>query len=383
MENNTICFSCDFILDKVYKFCPSCGTNIKCKNCDTLLVKGAKFCFNCGTSIHDENQIAVNENINTIKFKETKDEREYEVRFTNETASQVTSVVAGMIPNTSNIFKLNSTDNSLVEYRVVDEVKNNSNESLNFTPSDFSENIVIDNPEESSYSDSAFPHINDLAVKYTHFSERDWILVYAFYLSDFGEKQFTRKDVYQKYIDTRFTLARRKNFSGTWNKLFKENFSTVKDISLILTPMGLENAKKILSGQYTKKVIKGNNTKDSSPNKPSKPAIQQNIKLEEFDIYAKEGLEKLINDTNTKSTKGYILCIGYYITHILEKEYFSDGNIDFAFKNLKLPKRPNGLRQVITNIKVRDFWFEIVDSKYWKVSRKGELEIEKMLNNAN
>ena len=103
MENNTICFSCDFILDKVYKFCPSCGTNIKCKNCDTLLVKGAKFCFNCGTSIHDENQIAVNENINTIKFKETKDEREYEVRFTNETASQVTSVVAGMIPNTSNI----------------------------------------------------------------------------------------------------------------------------------------------------------------------------------------------------------------------------------------------------------------------------------------
>ncbi|WP_345200253.1 zinc ribbon domain-containing protein [Chryseobacterium ginsengisoli] len=385
MENNITCFSCDFTLDKQYKFCPSCGTNVKCKNCDTLLVKGAKFCFNCGTSIYEENKIIVNENINTIKFKETKEEREYEVRFTNETASQVTSVVAGMIPNNSKIFKSNITDSNLVEYEFVDEVKDDSNESENVISFNSDESGEINNPLPVDVSEKgfSFPHINDLAIKYTNFSEREWILIYAFYESGFGKNQFTRDGVYQSYKDARYTVIRRKNFAGNWTKLFKENFSTVKDNNLILTSIGIENAKKLLTNHSEKLSKPTNKVKSNVQNKTSKSVAQQSIKLEEFDMYVKDGLESLINKVNPNSTKEYILCIGYYINHILKKEYFSDGNIDFAFKSLKLPKRPTGLRQVIKNIKYRDFWVEIVESQYWKLSRKGELEFEKMLGNAN
>ena len=96
-----------------------------------------------------------------------------------------------------------------------------------------------------------------------------------------------------------------------------------------------------------------------------------------------EGLEKLIIEINPKSTKEYILSIGYYINFILENEYFTDGNIDYKYKNLKLPNRPNTLRQIIVNIKNREFWIEKVDKKYWKLTRKGELEIEKIRKDAN
>ena len=94
-------------------------------------------------------------------------------------------------------------------------------------------------------------------------------------------------------------------------------------------------------------------------------------------------MEKLIIEINPKSTKEYILSIGYYINFILENEYFTDGNIDYAYKNLELPNRPNTLRQIIVNIKNREFWIEKVDKKYWKLTRKGELEIEKIRKDAN
>ncbi|WP_241287584.1 zinc ribbon domain-containing protein [Chryseobacterium indologenes] len=387
MENNITCFSCDSILDQGYRFCPSCGTNIKCKNCDTLLIKDAKFCFSCGTSIFEENKTTVNnENANTIKFKETKDERSYEVSFTNETASQVTSVVAGMIPNGSNIFKEAVIKNDLLGYNTINDIQQQNEESQK---NKIYETSVVVNSDEISGNtvdieignNDIYPHINDLARKYDYFSEKDWILIYAFYLSDFGNKQFTREEVFNKYKVERKTSVRIKNFARSWNDLFKENFSTVKENDLILTKQGLINARGLMNNQ-TRNVKAKKNTKSNTANqnKSTKTTKQSSVKIEEFDIYEKGGLQSFIEKFNATSTKEYILCIGYFITKILEKESFSDGNVDYAFKVLKLPNRPNALRQIIINIKNNEMWIENAEEKNWKINRTGEIEYERRVN---
>jgi len=382
MENTTTCFSCDFILDKVYKFCPSCGTNIKCKNCDTLLTKGAKFCFNCGNSIHGENQITTNENINTIKFKETKDEREYEVRFTNETASQVTSVVAGMIPSSQNIFTKDAISNNLISYEKINDLSPDLNKNVYETSiiDNKSEEQIINNLSIDEMKTDLYPHIDDLPLKYEGFTEKDWILIYAFYLSKFGEISFTRKQVLEKYKEVRKTENRMKKFSENWNITFKENFKTLKDDQLFFLSKGIQNVKFIMTQDKNVSLnnkVNSNKIKKVQNKITSNKTTNTNVKIEEFDIYKEIGLEKIIEKTNAKSTKEYILSIGYYINFILKNEYFTDGNIDYAFKNLKLPNRPNTLRQIITNIKNNDFWIDKVDKKHWKLTRKGELEFEK------
>ncbi len=387
MENNITCFSCDSILDQGYRFCPSCGTNIKCKNCDTFLIKDAKFCFSCGTSIFEENKTTVNnENANTIKFKETKDERSYEVSFTNETASQVTSVVAGMIPNGSNIFKEAVIKNDLLGYNTINDIQQQNEESQK---NKIYETSVVVNSDEiigntvdiEIGNNDTYPHINDLARKYDYFSEKDWILIYTFYLSDFGNKQFTREEVFNKYKVERKTSVRIKNFARSWNDLFKENFSTVKENDLILTKQGLINARGLMNNQ-TRNVKAKKNTKSNTANqnKSTKTTKQSSVKIEEFDIYEKGGLQSFIEKFNATSTKEYILCIGYFITKILEKESFSDGNVDYAFKVLKLPNKPNALRQIIINIKNNEMWIENAEEKNWKINRTGEIEYERRVN---
>lgn len=381
MSDKIPCFNCDIEINIDFRFCPNCGSKVKCKKCNTSLVKSAKFCFECGDSVDGENKKIDVENVNTIEFKETKEERSYKVSFTNETASQVTNVVAGMIPNGSNIFKKTLTTD-LVEFS---EIKDFEKSIQGENPEPIPVEIVDDKSEsgkEEKKNDTDelnYHHIDDLPRKYENFSEKDWILVYAFYLSDFSKSYFTKENVHGKYKDARYTEARRKNFSKNWNDIFKGNFVTIKGNNLALNTTGINNAKNLLLGiQELKK-----NNKSSTQNKSVKSTTQISIKLEEFDIYHGKGLEKMINDSNLKSVKDYILCIGYYITFILKKEYFSDGNIDYAFKNLKLPKRPADINKSIHNIKTRNFLFENAGVKKWKLSRKGEIEFEKMLNNGN
>jgi len=371
------CFNCDSEINIDFGFCPNCGSKVKCKNCNTPLVKSAKFCFECGDSVDGENKKNDVENVNTIEFKETKEERSYKVSFTNETASQVTNVVAGMIPNGSSIFKKTLTTD-LVEFsEIKDFDKSIEGENKEPIPVEIVDDKSGSEKEEikSGKDELIYHHIDDLPRKYENFSEKEWILVYAFYISDYGVNNFKKDDVYEKYKDARYTLARRKNFSKNWNDIFKDNFVTIKDDNLALTSKGIENCNNLLSGLVKPKI---NKIKNSSPNRANKPSAQNTIKMEEFDLLKNGGLQEIFDKANPSVTKEYILCIGYYINHILEKDYFSDGNVDFAFRALKI-SRPNTLRQIITNIKNNDLWVEKVEEKFWKLTRLGEIQYEKMI----
>lgn len=131
---------------------------------------------------------------------------------------------------------------------------------------------------------------------------------------------------------------------------------------------------------------KSNAPSAKAGDKPKKASTTK-ISSEKFDIYGTDdGVPKLETfftekkPGNTNAEK--IAVIAYYITEILSEPSFSDGQIDFALKMLKI-KRPTHLRQIITNTKNEKDWFEkFEDTPNWTLTRGGELFVNDELPRA-
>ena len=96
---DVICSSCGTpALDKAL-YCYNCGNQLRCKGCHEAIVEGAKHCIACGLAISESNSPAVQKQINSIKFKENKDERFYEIEFTNDVGKEIKDVVADLLKN--------------------------------------------------------------------------------------------------------------------------------------------------------------------------------------------------------------------------------------------------------------------------------------------
>lgn len=114
-----------------------------------------------------------------------------------------------------------------------------------------------------------------------------------------------------------------------------------------------------------------------------KKRTPKKIKIEEFDINNDSkgkipSLKDFLDEKKaTDSSPKTILAVGYYITHFKKASEFSEGNIEFAYKALRLTRRPLHLHQTIINKKNKEVWFEQgSDSYHWKLSRVGELFVE-------
>jgi len=56
---------------------------------------------------------------------------------------------------------------------------------------------------------------------------------------------------------------------------------------------------------------------------------------------------------------------------------FSEGNVEYAYKVLKLNKRPIHLYQTMINIKNKNLWFEHDETNgKWKLARAGEIHFD-------
>ncbi|MEP3836930.1 MAG: zinc ribbon domain-containing protein [Algibacter sp.] len=362
-------------------FCSNCGNKLKCDSCDKPLLKDANFCSDCGkTTLSETNN---KEALNTIKFKETKDERSYELAFTDEVGKDVSELVTGMMKGTPIMLGANNNDVAENFNKELDD-ENDSADIID-VPEIHNANR---NDDSDSVSNLDYPHLDDLSMK-MDFSEKEWLIVYAFYLSNFGASTFSKESVYSKYKEERITESRFKNLGTNWKKAFRSSFKTQKVGELKFTDDGIKNVKSLISGNKKsnakkvtsrKETTKKVNKAEAKGSKSSSKVIPKSVAIEKFDINSKKiSLEKFLESIgNPKSTNERILAIGYYISEICGTNSFSDGNVDFAYKVLKLDNRPTLLRQTIANVKNRDFWIEKAEGKSWKLSRIGELHIEKL-----
>ena len=388
------CVQCASPITPEAFYCSNCGVPIKCKNCQEALLPDAKNCIACGTAIISN---PANQLVNTFKLRENKEERIYEIHFTNEVGKELKEVLAdllqnknfttGVIPDTSFTTATQITKPDKVQ--PITEVSSNSGLNAEQNPTSIN---------QASAFNSDYPHLNDLEIK-LNCKENEWLLLFAFYYSDYGINTFTKDIVWQVYKDRRKTETRFKNLGTNWKTLFKKYIATVKSNEFRFTPAGLQKVRSLLhpddannTGKSKLSVIRKTGT--LSQLRPhtvrsipvSRKIVASSIVPNEFDVYHnnyKESLETFFRHKNPgNSNPNRIVTIAYYITKINHQEYFTEGNIDYAYRILNLGGKPAHLKQIIINLKNERVWFQkTLDQTIagWKLTRQAEIYVEEKL----
>ena len=370
-------------------YCYQCGHQLKCKSCQEVLVEGANNCISCGAPVGNKTRVV----LNSIRFKESKDERSYELEFTNDVGKEIKEVVADLLKD-----KLgNSVGKTIALQELSEEQISFSETEITSAPQEQSASEPTKREEEKDITKETYPHLDDLEFS-LHCRENEWLLIFAFYKSHFGTTFFSKNAVWDIYKQKRKTETRFKNLGTNWKSLFKKYISTVRENEFKFTPAGLDKVRQLLKGQeQEKRVSKVKKRKITNPEiltthyRTAAPAftrkvVANSIMQEEFDAYKNSYKESLENFFNRKkpgtSTPNRIVAMGYYITKINGQDYFTEGNIDFAFRLLNLSGKPIHLTQVITNLKNEKVWFQRIkqgDISGWRLTRQAEIYVEEKL----
>ncbi|MBK5215634.1 MAG: hypothetical protein JJE53_02415 [Candidatus Pacebacteria bacterium] len=235
-----------------------------------------------------------------------------------------------------------------------------------------------------------FPVLTEVVKKDLPKSEPEWVLLYAFYTSAYGENTFSIQNIKDGYESSkRKNASRLANLSNNIKQLLNGNYIKMlndtdyifleegkKKVSIILNSTKLKNSSK-------KTVVKNGNriSEKQKTNKTNKTSKRIDIKSENFEIHpeGKTSLENFFKEKNPNDTaRERILVIAYYIKNILVQSGFTDGNIEFAYRALSLKNKPIHLRQVITNIK-NDHMEIGIDNDLWIITRIGEKFVDEKL----
>jgi hypothetical protein len=109
--------------------------------------------------------------------------------------------------------------------------------------------------EPISVSFSEVPTLQDVKLRDLAKGEIDWMLVYSYYASDGGSKEFTRKDIDQLYVDTGRRNSERVSHASTRIKRLVKGLyiKSTNDQSFILLEKGKRRAMEIFKGNSKSK----------------------------------------------------------------------------------------------------------------------------------
>ena len=132
----------------------------------------------------------------------------------------------------------------------------------------------------------------------------------------------------------------------------------------------------------TKKAPYKGKKRGRKPGKPSKPPTPPPIE-DKFDLLAdtaNPSLQDFLKEKNPgTNSPNNIVAIGYYITKIKGLEYFTFGNVDFAYQELSLPKKPIHIKTTFSTANKKYGFFEKISKNKWKLTNKGVEYVENNL----
>lgn len=137
-----------------------------------------------------------------------------------------------------------------------------------------------------------------------------------------------------------------------------------------------EKAPKAQTKKTTKRANEGIEKEEKSSTRSKTRA--KKVEAERFDIHEgdeKPSLHDFFNEKKPGRANGArIAVIGYYITEILGQDSFSEGQVEYAYKMLKI-NRPNHLHQIMINNKNEKDYYEPTegDESNWQLTRTGEI----------
>jgi hypothetical protein len=248
------------------------------------------------------------------------------------------------------------------------------------------ESGTFSNTETIAFSSSTnIPSLKDIIMRQLPSSEREWILVYAYFSSDSGNKPFTPKNILELYESSkRKTSSRHANMSQNIKALFgKGYFSALNDDEYILTDDGKHEATEILTRKHSiaspqTKPSSKKSKSDASPkeNKTTKKSATVSNKMEvlkdvNFRPNGKTSLTDYVKSYGIKSNADRIVVIIQYLNDILDIKEVTLNHLYSGFWELKC-KIPTAFYQIITNTKTREKFLDFTKITDIKLSIQGQ-----------
>lgn len=215
---------------------------------------------------------------------------------------------------------------------------------------------------------SDFPVLKEIVYKDLPKNEKEWILIYCFYASNFGAKYFTKDDISNLYESSKRksdeTVKRlSRNIKSVLNK---EYIKMINDDDFIIKPEGIKQAKLILDGKSTGRTSKNSSKSKTGTNQNKSSGKSKNTsKSHEFKLdrslnlrpEGKQSLKEYFETFQVNTTPEKILLIVYYLKEILQLENVNTDHIYTSFDKLNI-RIPKSLYQLISDTKNKSGWLE-------------------------
>ncbi len=216
---------------------------------------------------------------------------------------------------------------------------------------------------------SEIPSLKDIKLRDLAKSETDWLIVYAFYSSDSGQREFTRADLIEQYQNSdRHTDKRINGLSQYIKTMAKaEYIKATNDSEFILLSKGKERAYEIFQGKSKSKGSKGpTSNKTDKPSKAKSPSKTGGSQKFDFALDkslnlrpdGKESLKDFASKYDMDSTPKQITIIVFYLKNVLNIREVNGNHIYTGLDELDV-RIPSSLRQIIVNTKGRRYgWLD-------------------------
>lgn len=175
-------------------------------------------------------------------------------------------------------------------------------------------NQIGQSEEVTSFNLTDIPTLQEIKLRDLAKSETDWLMIYVYYASEGGTKEFTRENIIQLYKDTdRKTDKRIGGLSQLFKNISKALYvKSTNDINFILLDKGKAKVMEIFKGHSTSKIGRKVSSKakltiepEVIPKKVSEKKKSKSTKSIEFvDLKLTIVEQKSLNDFfNTKKPK--------------------------------------------------------------------------------
>lgn len=276
------CIYCNIQLPDKGFYCPNCFKQSKCKHCSEPLLKDIKICVFCGEEIGQKSAYS---NLNTIEFSETETERKFKASFTDTVGQSISDSFGMILTNKIGSRKILPPTQTITD---IDQ-QHTETETLNV---EIEKDSQLNNLQE--VDNKTVPSLQEIKLRDLAKNETDWLLVYAYYASEEGKKEFTRENVIQLYEKT----------DRKTEKNIKALSQYIKNITRALYIKPTNDSHFILLDKGKTKVIeifKGNSTSKVGRNFKSKKGLSHKQKASK-----KKGLESKATKSKGVSSVGFI-----------------------------------------------------------------------------
>jgi|GEM_PF-988863 hypothetical protein len=244
--------------------------------------------------------------------------------------------------------------------------------------------------EHNGYDE--YPVLKEVVMKDLPKNEIDWVLVYCFYASNYGEKPFTEGDIKEYYDKSnRREVNRMANFSNNFKRVVNKGFiKPLNDSDYILKPDGKENALQILGGnsisKHSKRAVSKSNMKGIEVDEEQKNDIKKSKKTRYQETVAidknlnlktpgKKSFKEFYEEKQPKSTMDFNTVAVYYLIKVLGLSNVSMNHIYTCYKEVGY-RAPEAFAQSLRDASNKKGYIDTSDMNDLKLPIRGENFIE-------